>query len=289
VSNQLIPSLPDRPRDGHKGTFGHVLCLAGSRDYPGAAVLTTRAALRGGAGLATLGYPGSLHTVIASHLVCEIGIALPERDGVLGRDAMEQALTLADERDAVALGPGITCTHEAVVFVRGIALRSERPLVLDADGLNAFEGHAGDLRDAAGPRVLTPHPGEASRLLGISTSAVSANRDDAARELAELTGATVLLKGAGTIVSDGERRHVCETGNPGMATGGSGDVLTGLVAALLAQGMNTFDAAVLGAHLHGAAGDLAAADLGEHGLIASDVLDRLPLALRAHARTTHVG
>jgi len=287
VSNQLIPSLPERPRDGHKGTFGHVLCLAGSRDYPGAAVLTTRAALRGGAGLATLGYPGSLHTVIASHLVCEIGIALPERDGVLGRDAMEQALTLADERDAVALGPGITCTHEAVVFVRGIALRSERPLVLDADGLNAFEGHAGDLRDAAGPRVLTPHPGEASRLLGISTSAVSANRDDAARELAELTGATVLLKGAGTIVSDGERRHVCETGNPGMATGGSGDVLTGLVAALLAQGMNTFDAAVLGAHLHGAAGDLAAADLGEHGLIASDVLDRLPLALRAHARTTN--
>jgi len=286
MTETLIPSLPERPRDGHKGTFGHVLCLAGSRAYVGAAILTTRAALRGGSGLATLGYPGSLHTVIAAHLLCEIGITLPERDGVLGRDAIEQVLILCEERDAVALGPGLTCEHEAVLFTRGIALRTERPLVLDADGLNAFEGHAGDLRDAAGPRILTPHPGEAARLLGTTTPAVNANRDDAARDLAELTGAVVLLKGAGSIVSDGERRQMCETGNPGMATGGSGDVLTGLIAALLAQGMDAFDAALLGAHLHGAAGDLAAAELGEHGLIATDILDRLPLALRAHARTT---
>jgi len=285
MNDMPLPQLPERPRDGHKGTFGHVLVLAGSRSYTGAAVLTTRAVLRGGAGLATLGYPGSLHPVFAAHLLCEIGVALPERDGVLGRDALEQALTLSEERDAVALGPGITCDHEAGLFARGVALRTERPLVLDADGLSAFEGRAEELADAAGPRILTPHPGEAARLLATSTQAVAANRDDAARDLSVMTRAVVVLKGAGTIVSDGERRHMCSTGNPGMGTAGSGDVLTGLIAALLAQGLTPFDAAVLGTHLHGAAGDLAAAEIGEHGLIATDILDRLPLALRTHART----
>ena len=234
-----LPRLPERPRDGHKGTFGHVLVLAGSRAYTGAAILTARAVLRGGAGLATLGYPGSLQPVFAAQLICEIGVALPERDGVLGRDAIEQALTLSEERDVVALGPGITREHEAVLFARGVALRTERPLVLDADGLVAFEDRADELGNAAGPRILTPHPGEAARLLGTSTRTVGANRDDAARDLAVLTRAVVVLKGAGTIVSDGERRYMCGTGNPGMGTAGSGDVLTGLIAALLAQGWLT--------------------------------------------------
>jgi NAD(P)H-hydrate epimerase len=280
-----LPALPPRPRDGHKGTFGHVLCLAGSRAYPGAAVLAARAALRTGAGLVSLGYPGSLQPVMAVQLLCEIGIPLPERDGVLGRDALEQALILAEERDAVALGPGITVATESSLFARGLAVRSERPLVLDADGLNAFVGHLDELRGAMGPRILTPHPGEAGRLLDRTTAEVSADRDGAAGELARRTGAVVVLKGAGTIVSDGEHRHLCGTGNPGMATGGTGDVLTGVIAALLARGLTPFDAAVLGAHLHGAAGDLAAADLGEDGLIASDILERLPLALKAHVRT----
>ncbi len=285
MTDTPLPALPPRPRDGHKGTFGHVLCLAGSRAYTGAAVLTIRAALRGGAGLATLGYPGSLHTVFAAHLVCEVGIALPERNGVLGRDAIETAVSLCNDRDAIALGPGISRATEAGEFARGVALRAERPLVLDADGLNAFEGRTADLRDAAGSRILTPHLGEAARLLKSSTAEIAAAREDAARELAALSGAIVVLKGAGTITTDGSRHAVCATGNPGMATGGSGDVLTGLIAALLAQGMAPFDAAVLGVHLHGAAGDLAAADLGEHGMLATDILDRLPLAFLNYART----
>ena len=284
-----VPALPERPRDGHKGTFGHVLCLGGSLDYPGAAVLCARAALRGGAGLVTLGYPALLRPVIGAQLLCEMGRGLPDEHGTLGSIAVDEALEMAAERDAVALGPGLSRAASAAVFAREVALRAERPLVLDADGLNAFEARAAGLAAAAGPRVLTPHVGEAARLLGTGTANVSADRSGAARELARTTRSVVLLKGAGTLISDGTRTETVTTGNPGLATGGSGDVLTGLVAALLAQGLPPFDAAWLGAHLHGAAGDLAAAEMGEHGMIAADVLDRLPHALRDHARTTPGG
>jgi len=280
-----LPPLAPRPRDGHKGTFGHVLCLAGSLDYPGAAVLCARAALRGGAGLVTLGYPAFLRSIVAAHLLCEMGVGLPDEHGVLGPVATDRALALAAERDAVALGPGLSRAAPAEAFAREVALRCERPLVLDADGLNAFEGRAADLQGAAGPRLLTPHPGEAARLLGCGTGEVTAHRDDAVRRLAAATGCVVLLKGADTLVSDGAAVFVNTTGNPGLATGGSGDVLTGLLAALLAQGLGPLDAARLGAHLHGRAGDLTAGGVGEHGMIASDVLDRLPAALREHART----
>ena len=280
-----LPVLPPRPRDGHKGTFGHVLCLAGSLEYPGAAVLCARAALRGGAGLATLGYPAFLRSIVAAHLLCEMGVGLPDEHGVLGPVAVDRALALAAGRDAVALGPGLSRAAPAEAFAREVALRCERPLVLDADGLNAFEGRAADLRSAAGPRVLTPHPGEAARLLGCGTSEITADRDGAARRLAATTGCVVLLKGADTLICDGATVFVNATGNAGLATGGSGDVLTGLLAALLAQGLGTVDAARLGAHLHGRAGDLAADEIGERGMIAADVLDRLPAALREHART----
>ncbi len=284
-----LPPLPPRPRDGHKGTFGHVLCLAGSLAFPGAAVLCVRAALRGGAGLATLGYPSALRTVIGAHLLCEMGHALPDELGALGPVAVDEALALAATRDAVALGPGLARAPVTAAFAREIALRTERPLVLDADGLNAFEGHADELGAAAGPRILTPHPGEAARLLGCSTADVAADREGAAQRLAASTGAVVVLKGAGTLICDGQSVAVNATGNPGLATGGSGDVLTGLIAALLAQGLAPRAAALLGAHLHGRAGDLAAGELGEQGMIASDVLDRLPLALREHARTHACG
>jgi NAD(P)H-hydrate epimerase len=280
-----LPELPPRPRDGHKGTFGHVLCLAGSLDYPGAAVLCTRAALRGGAGLVTLGYPAFLRPVIGPQLLCEMGYGLPDEHGVLGPVAVDRAVALAHERDAVALGPGLSRAAHAAQFARDVALRCERPLVLDADGLNAFEGHTGDLRRAAGPRILTPHPGEAARLLGCTTAEVAADREAAARQLAADTEAVVLLKGADTVVCDATVVCVNTTGNVGLATGGSGDVLTGLVAALLAQGLPPFEAARLGAHLHGRAAEFAAAEHGVHGMIASDLLRHLPHALREHART----
>jgi NAD(P)H-hydrate epimerase len=180
----------------------------------------------------------------------------------------------------VALGPGLTDDPRALAFARAVALRCTRPLVLDADGLNAFAGRVDELAGAAAPRVLTPHPGEAARLLSVTTAEVERDRAGAVGELAARSGATCLLKGAGTLVALGSQRAVNSTGNAGMATGGSGDVLTGVIAALLAQGMQPFDAATLGAWLHGRAGDLAAAALGQHALMASDILDHLAPAFR---------
>jgi len=278
-----VPALPARPRDGHKGTFGRVVVVAGSPRYTGAAVLAARAALRTGCGLAAVACPATVHPWIAARLLCETSDPLPDvAPGVFGAPSLEPALAACAGADAVALGPGLSADEAPLAFARSFAARVTVPTVIDADGLNAFAGRIEDLREGPGPRVVTPHPGEAARLLGRSTAEVSADREGAVRELAERSGAVAVLKGAGTLVCDGSRLFENRTGNPGMATGGAGDVLTGIVAALLAQGLAAFDAAVLGVHLHGKAGDLAAARMGEPGLIATDLLDFLPLALASH-------
>lgn len=278
-----LPKLPSRDPAGHKATFGHVLVLAGSMRYTGAPVLTARAVLRSGAGLATVGCPKSAHPHIAGHLLCEMAFALPDAPpGVFAEEAVSEALDRTERVNAVALGPGITTNGPAMAFAQQMAILCPLPLVLDADGLNAFAGSAQRLESAEGPRVLTPHPGEAARLLGCTAAEVVADREGIAVRLARETENVVLLKGAGTIVTDAERVYVNRTGNSGMATAGAGDVLTGVIAALMAQGLSAFDAAVLGAYLHGRAGDIAAERLGEHGLIATDVLDALPLAFREY-------
>ncbi|MCE9636533.1 MAG: NAD(P)H-hydrate dehydratase [Planctomycetes bacterium] len=280
----MIPALPPRPREGHKATFGHVLVLAGSYRYTGAAVLTARATLRSGAGLVTLGCPKSAHAAIAAHLLCEMSLPLADAaPGVFAPDAVSEALDWAERANAVALGPGIATDTPAMRFAQDMAVFCPLPMVIDADGISALVGAAQRLEWAEGRRVLTPHPGEAARLLSCSTAEVMADREGAAIRIARETNSIVLIKGAGTIVTDAERVYVNASGNPGMATAGSGDVLTGVIAALLAQGMDPFDAACLGAHLHGRAGDLAARALGEHGMIATDILESLPLAFRDHA------
>lgn len=282
-----IPSLTPRPSDTHKGACGHVLMLAGSWRYPGAAVLAARAALRSGCGLVTLGCPENARPAIAAQLLCEMSVPLPDAaPGVFSPDAVSEALDLAERCQTVAIGPGLSIESPAQAFARDIALLAPVPTVIDADGLNALADHVADLARAEAPRVLTPHPGEAARLLGVSPAEVLADRAGSVMLLAKKTGAVVVLKGAGTMVSDGERLYVNASGNPGMATAGSGDVLTGVIASLLAQGMTTFDGAILGVHLHGLAGDLAAAELGMHGMIASDILDRLPRACMAHEKRT---
>jgi NAD(P)H-hydrate epimerase len=279
------PPLPARASDAHKGSFGHVLLLAGSWRYPGAAVLSARSALRVGCGLVTLGCPENVRASIASQLLCEMSLPLPgAAPGVFSPDAVSEALDLAEHCESAGLGPGLSNEAPAQAFARDIALLVPVPLVIDADGLNALHGHVDDLARAEAVRVLTPHPGEAARLLGAGIAEVTADRRGAVLELAKKSHAIVVLKGAGTLVTDGERVYVNGTGNSGMATAGSGDVLTGVIASLLAQGMEPFDGAVLGVHLHGLAGDLAAADLGQHGMIASDILDRLPAACLAHGR-----
>jgi NAD(P)H-hydrate epimerase len=280
-----VPALPSRPRDAHKGSCGHVLMLAGSWRYPGAAVLAARAALRSGCGLVTLGCPENARPAIAAQLLCEMSVPLPDAaPGVFSGDAVSEALDLAERCQTVGIGPGLSLEAPAQAFARDIALLAPVPAVIDADGLNALHDRAADLARAEAPRVLTPHPGEAARLLGRKLADVLADREGAVMDLARRTGAVVVLKGAGTLVTDGERLFVNATGNPGMATAGSGDVLTGVIASLLAQGMTPFDGAALGVHLHGLAGDLAASSLGEHGMIASDILDRLPHACVAHGR-----
>jgi NAD(P)H-hydrate epimerase len=280
-----VPALPSRARDAHKGARGHVLMLAGSWRYPGAAVLAARASLRAGCGLVTLGCPENARPAIAAQLLCEMSVPLPDSaPGVFSSDAVSEALDLAERCQTVGIGPGLSLEAPAQSFARDIALLAPVPTVIDADGLNALNDRVADLARAEAPRVLTPHPGEAARLLGRKASDVVADREGSVMELAKKTGAVVVLKGAGTLVTDGERLYVNSTGNPGMATAGSGDVLTGVIASLLAQGMTPFDGAVLGVHLHGLAGDLAAAAVGEHGMIASDILDHLPHACAAHGR-----
>ncbi|MHC4470351.1 MAG: NAD(P)H-hydrate dehydratase [Planctomycetota bacterium] len=276
-----IPSLPKRKAEAHKGDFGHTLILAGSPRMTGAALLATRAALRSGSGLVTLGVPAPLHALIAPSMLSAMSLPLPATPmGTFSREAMDIALDFASAASAVALGPGISTEGETVAFALGFSLRARVPLVLDADGLNGLAQTPKSFRAAPAPRVLTPHPGEAARLLGQTPDRIQADRPAAAAALVKKFSTTVVLKGHQTVVADKESFYVNQTGNPGMATGGSGDVLTGIIAAFLARGLSAFDAAVLGVYVHGLAGDLAAKDLGEEAMIAADLLDHLPAALR---------
>ncbi|MCU0727323.1 MAG: NAD(P)H-hydrate dehydratase [Planctomycetes bacterium] len=276
-----IPSLPPRDPEAHKGDFGHLLVLAGSPRMTGAALLAVRAGLRAGAGLVTLGMPAAIHVLVAPAMLEGMALPLPcTSEGAFSEAAVLPVLDFLNRATAACLGPGITSEDETVLFVSRVIQRTRAPLVLDADGLNCLAKAPNMLRAAAGPRILTPHPGEAARLLGCPTAAIQADRHGAAETLARRYGAIVVLKGRGTVVSDGTTHFVNRTGNPGMATGGAGDVLTGLIGGLLAQHIAPFDAAILGVHLHGLAGDLAAARVGIHALIAGDILEHLPAALR---------
>lgn len=275
--------LPQRPRDGHKGRFGHVLVVAGSQGKTGAAALAGLGAARAGAGLVTLACPASTLAVLAAARSELMTAPVPEAaGGCFGSEAEKPVLELAAARDVVALGPGVGRAPETRAFVRGVARALACPLVLDADGLVAFEGAPAELRARRAPTVLTPHPGEAALLLGSTPAEVNRDRLAAARRLAAETGAIVALKGAATVVADPEGfATVNPTGGPALASGGTGDVLTGVVAGLLAQGLAPRDAAALGVFVHGAAADRLAAARGAVGLLAGEVAGALPDALRA--------
>jgi ADP-dependent NAD(P)H-hydrate dehydratase / NAD(P)H-hydrate epimerase len=274
--------LPARPWDGHKGTFGHVFILGGSRGFTGATKLAAIAAGRSGAGLVTVGIPSSLADIIATSTTECMTLPLPATaTESLAGAALEPALEFAATKQAIALGPGISQnpgTHEFVVeFVR----RCPAPTVIDADGLNCLGEDPEVLLEAAGPRILTPHPGEMARLTEQPISTIQEEREAAAVQFAERYRCVVVLKGQGTVVADGQAApHINTTGNSGMATGGTGDILTGLIGGLLAQGMTGMNAALLGVYLHGLAGDIAAERKTARALIASDVNDALPEAWR---------
>jgi len=275
-----IPKPPVRPVDAHKGTAGLVLVVAGSRGMAGAAALVGNGALRGGAGLVRIATPNVILDTVAAMAPCCTLAPLPDDGTCLTREAADGVLRLAKDRHALAMGPGLGQTDGVAAVVTAVLARAVVPIVLDADGLNVLGRHAAVvLKTAQVPVIVTPHPGEAARLLGQTIKQVQENREAAAAALAAM-GAVAVLKGHGTVVCDGRRLYVNQTGNPGMATAGSGDVMTGLLAALVASGMEPFDAAVLAVWAHGRAGDLAAERLGILGMTALDILDCLPQALR---------
>jgi NAD(P)H-hydrate epimerase len=277
---QDVPILSKRPMDGHKGTFGKVLIVGGSVGFSGAAALMGRAALRSGSGLVRVAVPASIQPVVAAIEPCYTTIALrDDANGQMAPDAGVVLWRMLTDNDVVAFGPGagmgagVKETLLSLVAVEGLKL------VIDADGLNVLSqcgGPGGWLNHKKADAVLTPHPGEMKRLWkSVFREPMPEDRTDCATKFAETTGTVVVLKGAGTVVTDGERVFVNDTGNPGMATAGSGDVLTGVIAALIGQRLSTFDAAVLGVHVHGVAGDAAAKSVGQVGMIATDIIDHL--------------
>jgi ADP-dependent NAD(P)H-hydrate dehydratase len=284
-----LPVLPPRPRDSHKGTFGRVLVVAGSADYSGAAILCGKGALRGGAGLVQVAVPRPSRPIVAAGDPCYItaGLAATEA-GALSANCLQDVLTLAEAANVVAIGPGLGQSGDVTLLVTLLLERIAKPVVLDADGLNALALvlATGLPSGRSAPLICTPHPGEFARL----DPDGEGSREERAQRFAQKLSCILVLKGHQTLVTDGQAVYHNSTGNPGMATGGAGDVLTGLIAALLGQGLAPFAAAQLGVYLHGLAGDLAAMELGEVSLVATDVVDYLPKAFQLHAaRATATG
>jgi len=272
-----IPKLKGRPVDAHKGTFGKVCIIAGSVGMSGAAALAGRAALRAGAGLVRVATPRSALPIIAAIEPSYTTIPLPEDSaGRISAKAINTILDAAAENDAVAFGPGVGVSQSLRSVVQILLEQDALRLVIDGDGLNNLSKIKNWPDKLKADLVLTPHPGEMKRLWsGLFREPMPASRQRQAQRLAQHTKATVVLKGAGTVVADAQKVYVNKTGNPGMATAGSGDVLTGAITALIGQGMSSFDAAVLGVYIHGLAGDIAAEKTGQVSLIATDIVQAL--------------
>ncbi len=273
--------LPQRNPDMNKGDCGRVLVIAGSKGMTGAAALSAMGALRSGAGLVTVGTPDTQQPILAVKLTEAMTLPLPSVDGVLSPDAREEIADKAYMADVCVLGPGLGKAPELWQTIQ-LILQQPKKVVLDADGLNAVSQHIDIIKEAKAQVVLTPHPGEMARLTGLSVEEIQRNREAVARTYAQEWGATVLLKGRNTVIASPRGEvHINPTGNHGMASGGMGDVLSGIIGGLLGQGLSGYHGAVLGAFLHGLAGDIAAKELGEFGMIATDVVERLPRAFLA--------
>ena len=277
LNHELVLSLlPDRNPWGHKGNFGKLLLLCGSRGYTGAAFFAAMGALRAGAGLVFLGVPESIYGIEAVKLNEPVIFPLPDAGGRLSADAVPEILTRLPQMDAVLVGPGLGQSEGTLAVVRAVLEKAECPVVVDADGINVLSAHRDLLRGRKLSTILTPHDGEFARLGGV----IGEDRMAAAAALAEELGCVVLLKGHETCITDGTDGYLNPTGNPGMAVGGSGDVLAGVITALLGAGLPPLEAAACGAWLHGAAGDRCAAELGQYGMLPTDMLSALPRLMK---------
>lgn len=273
----VLGILPDRDPWAHKGNFGKILLLCGSRGYTGAAFLSAMGALRCGAGLVFLGVPESIYAIEAAKLAEPVVFPLPDRDGMLSEEAIPGILERLPRMDAVLIGCGLGQSAGTAAVVRAVLEKAECPVIVDADGINVLAAHKDKLRGRKHPTILTPHMGEYRRIceLPVGEDPV-VTCVEAAREL----GCILLMKGHRTLISDGSKVYRNTTGNPGMAVGGSGDVLAGMITGLLGQGISPLEAAACAAWLHGAAGDLCAESLGQYAMLPTDILNVLPRLLK---------
>ena len=274
--SQVLSLLPQRRKNAHKGDFGRVLLLCGSVGYTGAAALAAMGALRAGAGLVYLGVPESIYTIAAVKLTEPIVFPLPEKDGKLAAAAINEIANVLHKMDAVLIGPGLGQSEDTFAVTRWVLENFSGPVVVDADGINVLSSHKNILRGRTNPTILTPHEGEFSRLTG----SYPTDRITDAQKLAQDLGVVVVLKGFESIITDGTTTYINPTGNPGMAVGGSGDVLAGVITSLLGQGVTPLQAAACGVWLHGAAGDICADEIGQYGMLPSDMLNVLPRLMK---------
>ena len=272
----VLDILPDRDASAHKGDFGRILLLCGSRGYTGAAYMAAMGALRTGAGLVYLGVPESIYTIEAVKLNEPIVFPLPDEEGMLAASATQKILELLPKMDAVLIGPGMGQSKGVMAALKTVLREFDCPVVLDADGINLLAQHKYLLRGRTASTVLTPHEGEFIRLFG----QIVPDRQTAAEKLALELNCIMVLKGHGTIITDGSLSYYNPTGNPGMAVGGSGDVLAGMITSLLGQGITPLEAASAAVWLHGAAGDRCAEKLGQYAMLPTDLLEELPRLMK---------
>ena len=273
---QVLSILPEREENSHKGDHGKTLLLCGSRGFTGAAALAARAALRTGAGLVYLGVPESIYAIEAVKLNEAVVFPLPDDHGRLGTAAVSEIMERLPKMDAVLVGPGLGQSEGVASVVKMVLETAKCPVVLDADGINLIAAHKDVVRGRTAPTILTPHAGEFTRLGG----EIGTDRTAAAEQMAQELNCIMLLKGHHTVVTDGRCTYINPSGNPGMAVGGSGDVLAGMITALLGIGIDPLLAAACGAWLHGAAGDLCTAEIGQYGMLPTDMLHVLPRLLK---------
>ncbi|MBI4387828.1 MAG: NAD(P)H-hydrate dehydratase [Candidatus Omnitrophica bacterium] len=282
IQKEIQKLLPRRKRETHKGDYGKIFILAGSRGMSGACVLAGMAALRSGAGLVTVGIPKSLALPLTKRFVELMTKPLPEtKDGALSFGALKPIKTFLKTQNVFAVGPGLSRNPQTSRLIRKLVLASAKSMVIDADGLNAFQGETSLFCKLKTPAVLTPHPGEFIRLFHGASLRNEKERLQRARDIARKFKVILVLKGSKTVVASPQGNvYINITGNPGMATAGSGDVLLGVIAALLGQGLKPFDAACAGVYVHGLAGDIAVKKVGEVSLVAGDIVENLPRAFR---------
>jgi hydroxyethylthiazole kinase-like uncharacterized protein yjeF len=280
--NENIKFLKDRKKDTHKGDYGHLLIIGGSPGLTGAVCLAGISALRSGCGLVTIGIPETLNHIIEIKLTEVMSLPLPEtEEHFISEKAVDKVLKFINEKiDAVLIGPGISLNSETKKFVNKIITEIDRKLIIDADALKIISENIDILKKLKVKPVLTPHPGEMKYLTGFEISYIQKNRKEIAEKFAREYNVVLVLKGYRTVVTDGKNTYINLTGNPGMATAGSGDVLAGIIGSFLAQGEDEFISAKYGVLIHGLAGDIAVKEKGEISLIASDIIEKLPFVFK---------